>query len=49
MISTPHKLFAEAVKTALLGTRYRPAEAAGHAVRQLVEQTFAFQLQKGDG
>ena len=49
VISTPHKLFADAVKTALLNTRYRPAEAAGHAVRQLVEQTFQFQLQKVDG
>ena len=46
VISTPHKLFADAVRTALLNTRYRPAEAGGHAVRQLVEQTFHFKLEK---
>ena len=46
VISTPHKLFADAVRTALLNTRYRPAEAGGHAVRQLVEQTFHFRLEK---
>lgn len=44
VVSTPHKLFAASVRTSLLETRYRPAEAAGHAVRQLVEQTFSFTL-----
>ena len=48
IISSPHKLFGDAVRTALLNTRYRPAEAAGHPVRQLVEQSFAFQLSKND-
>lgn len=46
VISTPHKLFGDAVRVALLNTRYRPAEAAGHSVRQLVEQTFHFRLGK---
>jgi protein TonB len=46
VISTPHKLFAEAVRKSLLETRYRPAEAAGHAVRQVVEQTFSFKIEK---
>jgi protein TonB len=46
VISTSHKLFADAVRTALLNTRYRPAEAGGHAVRQMVEQSFTFRLDK---
>lgn len=45
-ISTPHKLFADAVRAALLNTRYRPAEAGGRAVRQLVEQSFTFKLDR---
>ena len=44
VISTPHKLFADAVRASLLETRYRPAEAGGHAVRQVVEQTFSFKI-----
>jgi protein TonB len=46
VISTPHKLFGDAVRMALLNTRYRAAEAGGRAVRQLVEQTFTFRLEK---
>ncbi len=46
VISTPHKLFADAVRTALVNTRYRPAEAGGRSVRQLVEQNFTFRLEK---
>lgn len=46
VINSPHKLFSDAVRTALLNTRYRPAEAGGHAVRQLVEQSFTFRLEK---
>ncbi len=46
VISTPHKLFADAVRTALLNTRYRPAEAGGQSVRQLVEQSFTFRIEK---
>jgi periplasmic protein TonB len=44
VLSTTHKLFAEAVREALLNSRFRPAEAGGHAVRQLVEQPFIFKL-----
>jgi protein TonB len=46
VLSTPHKLFADAVRTALLNTRYRPAEAGGRSVRQLVEQSFTFRIEK---
>ncbi|MFL5607847.1 MAG: TonB family protein [Gemmatimonadaceae bacterium] len=46
VISTPHKLFADAVRKSLLETRYRPAEANGHPVRQVVEQTFSFKIEK---
>ena len=45
VVSSPHKLFTEAVRNALLSARYRPAQAGGHAVRQLVEQSFSFRLQ----
>jgi protein TonB len=46
VIDSPHKLFTEAVRNALLATRYRPAEAGGRSVRQLVEQSFTFRLEK---
>lgn len=46
VVSSPNKLFSDAVRTALLSARYRPAQAGGHAVRQLVEQSFSFRLQK---
>ena len=46
VISTPHKLFADAVRSSLLNSRYRPAEAGGRSVRQLVEQTFSFRIEK---
>ena len=46
VISTPHKLFADAVRTALVNTRYRPAETGGRSVRQLVEQNFTFRIEK---
>ena len=49
VISTPHKLFGDAVRTALLNMRFRPAEANGQKVRQLVEQTFTFKLDKDAG
>jgi protein TonB len=44
VISATHKLFAEAVRVALLNSRFRPAEAGGQKVRQLVEQPFIFKL-----
>lgn len=46
VVSSPNKAFSDAVRTALLSARYRPAQAGGHAVRQLVEQSFSFRLQK---
>ena len=39
-----HSQFAEAVRESLLRSRYLPAMIAGHRVRQLVEQHFAFTL-----
>ena len=45
-VSSPNRLFSDAVRRALLDTRYRPAEAGGNKVRQLVEQSFAFRLDK---
>jgi TonB family protein len=44
VLSASHKLFADAVRTALLSARYRPAEVNGQPVRQLVEQPFIFKL-----
>jgi protein TonB len=46
VLSATHKLFAEAVREALLHSRYRPAEAGGQPVRQLVEQPFIFKLDR---
>lgn len=46
VISSPHKLFSDAVRNALLGTRFRPAEAGGNRVRQLVEQPFQFKIDR---
>jgi protein TonB len=46
VIDSPHKLFSDAVRASLLNSRYRPAEAGGRSVRQLVEQTFSFKLEK---
>jgi TonB family protein len=45
VISATHKLFADAVRVALLNARFRPAEVGGQPVRQLVEQPFIFKLQ----
>jgi len=41
---TTHRLFVEAVKTALLRSHYRPATLGGRPVPQLVEQEFRFQM-----
>jgi len=41
-----HPAFAEAVRQALLRSRYLPAMVDGHPVRQLVEQRFTFALQR---
>ena len=44
--SSPNKLFSDAVRAALMNTRYRPAEVGGKPVRQLVQQAFTFSLTK---
>jgi protein TonB len=46
IVSSPNPAFAEAVRTSLLNSRFRPAEVGGHAVRQLVEQSFTFKLDR---
>ncbi len=45
VLEATHDQFAAAVRTALSSrARFTPAEAGGHRVRQLVEQTFTFRL-----
>jgi protein TonB len=46
VLSSPHKQFSEAVRAALLNAKFRPAQVGGHSVRQLVEQSFSFRLEK---
>lgn len=43
-LESTHDLFAAAVREALARARFSPAEAGGHKVRQLVEQTFTFRI-----
>jgi TonB family protein len=45
--STMHRLFASAVRVALLKSRYAPAMIAGHVVAQQVVQEFRFQIGRG--
>ena len=42
--TSPHRLFTESVRSALLDARFRPAEVGGRPVRQLVAQSFMFRL-----
>jgi protein TonB len=44
VLDATHDQFAAAVRTALARARFKPAEAGGHRVRQLAEQTFTFRL-----
>jgi len=44
VVSSPNKLFSDAVRSSLIASRFRPAEAGGEKVRQLVEQPFIFKL-----
>jgi len=44
--TSPHRLFTESVRSALLDARFRPAEVGGRPVRQLVAQSFSFRLAK---
>ena len=39
-----HPLFVQAVREALPGMRFAPAQLQGHKVRQLVEQRFSFRI-----
>lgn len=45
VLSAENDLFSAAVRTAVLRTRFRPAEAGGRHVRQLVQESFSFILQ----
>lgn len=44
VLDTTHELFAAAVREALTRAKFKPAEAGGHLVRQLAEQTFTFRI-----
>jgi TonB family protein len=43
-LTATHPLFEQAVRSAVLGMRFRAAEVGGQRVRQLVEQRFVFRL-----
>ena len=46
VLKTSHDLFGNAVKNALSGMRFIPAEVGGRKVRQLVQQPFSFAIAK---
>lgn len=46
VVDTPHDAFTDAVKDALRRMKFRPAEVQGTKVRQLVEQSFTFRLDR---
>ena len=46
VMSATHQLFAQAVLEAMPRMKYRPARIGVHAVRLLVEQSFAFRIEK---
>jgi len=46
VVSSTHPLFTDAVKRALPGMRFRPAQIGGKAVSQLVQQLFVFKLDR---
>jgi len=46
VLKTSHELFGNAVKNALSGMRFIPAEVGGRKVRQLVQQPFTFAISK---
>jgi protein TonB len=46
VLKTSHDLFASAVKNALPGMRFIPAEVGGRKVKQLVQQPFGFAIAK---
>lgn len=45
-LESTHDLFTAAVRDALGRARFKPAEAGGHRVRQLVEQSFSFSISR---
>lgn len=45
-VRASHPPFADAARRALLATRFSPAEVGGRRVRQLVEQSFSFALDR---
>jgi protein TonB len=46
VLKTTHELFGNAVKNALQGMRFIPAEVGGRKVRQLVQQPFSFAISR---
>lgn len=46
VLSSTHEMFTDAVRAAILASRYVPAEAHGERVRQVVEQRFTFALER---
>jgi TonB family protein len=44
--ATAHRLFVDAIKRALLRSRYYPAEIGGHRVAQHVRQEFIFRIER---
>lgn len=44
VVSSTHDLFTRAVRDALPGLRFKPAESGGHHVRALAEMPFEFQI-----
>lgn len=48
VLNSTHPDFTQAVRLALPGMRFRPAFQEGHAVRQLVQQTFRFRISRTD-
>ena len=46
VLKATHELFGNAVKNALPGMRFIPAEVGGRKVRQLVQQPFSFAISK---
>jgi len=49
VINATHKLFAQAVISAMPKMKYRPATIAGRPVRLLVQQSFTFQIRNPKG
>jgi TonB family protein len=45
LLTSTHRLFSDAVRTALPGMRFRPAELGGQRIRQLVQVPFLFRLE----